>query len=146
MEQSPIPNSSPEDWRLLYQVSAQDVAFFKHQQWLVAYYGLLLFGALIGISKIMADGPSDAERLMLVILAVAALGSCLYMVWNLHQAISEARNRLEAARLRLSQSVAETIGKGTSPGRADVSILLTGVLVSAAFLTIWLLLCRLHAA
>ena len=36
-----------QDWRLIHQLSTQDVAFFKSQQWFVTNYGLLLYAALV---------------------------------------------------------------------------------------------------
>jgi len=41
-----------EELKLLYEVTVKDLEFFKKQQWLVTYYGILVFGGLVTLAKI----------------------------------------------------------------------------------------------
>jgi hypothetical protein len=141
-------NTEQQEWHLIYQVSVQDIAFFKGQQWLVTNYGLLLYAAVVGIASLLRSSLTEAERWVLTALVWAIAGSALYMVWSLDRAIGAARARLAAARDRFTDNVRNTLDaqkQARCTPRADVSVLLTIVLAVAGAIISWLLVCRLHA-
>lgn len=141
-------DTEQQEWHLIYQVSVQDIAFFKGQQWLVTNYGLLLDAAVVGIASLLDSSLTQTERRGLTGLVCGIAVSALYMVWSLHKAVTDARTRLETAGRRFGRNVCKALDDFKQPGstrRAEVSILLTAVLFAAAAVTSWLLLWRLHA-
>jgi len=72
-----------EELRLLYQVSTQDLAFFKQQQWSVTNYVLLLYGAFFGVSQIDALNVASCERFVLCLLATALSVVGILIVYKL---------------------------------------------------------------
>lgn len=83
-----------EELRLLYQVSTQDLAFFKQQQWSVTNYVLLLYGAFFGISQISALKVASCERFVLCLLATALCVVGILLVVMLEKSIKARRDRL----------------------------------------------------
>jgi len=61
---------------MLYQVTVNDLAYFKTQQWLLTYYTLLVFSALVAAARVFKNGPSCVDRAMLIglgfLLAIGA--------------------------------------------------------------------------
>lgn len=140
-------NPEQEEWRLIHQISAQEIDFFKGQQWKISNYGLLLYAAIVGIATLLRCSPTEAERWALSAL-VWIIGACgVYVVWNLHKAIEAQRTRLNVAFDHFSENVRKTLSALNLESRvhADVSVLLTIVLVMGAVITSWLLVCRLQA-
>lgn len=141
-------DTEQQEWRLIYQASVQDIAFFKGQQWRVTNYGLLLFAAVVGIANLRGISLTETVRWVLTALVWAVAGSSLYMVWNLDSAIKNARARLAAALKSFTQNVRNALDdqrQARCTHHADVSVLLTIVLAVAGAITSWLLVCRLPA-
>jgi len=91
-------NKAHDELKLLYQVSVGDLEFFKKQQWLVSYYSILLYGALVALAQRTA-----VEKIVfyLVIGGVALLSSSLLLI--LEHSIGVRRERLEAVREHFSK-------------------------------------------
>ncbi len=82
-----------EELKLLYEVSVKDVEFFKKQQWLVTYYGILVFGALVTLAKI-----TTLENLAFISVAALTFLLCSVLLSTLEHSIGVRRARLEAVR------------------------------------------------
>jgi hypothetical protein len=87
------PEPTPEDWRQEEQIQHANLLYYKSQQWYVANYGFLLFGALLWLS----EGFQLSRWLLLsVISAIAAADA--WVVGDLEAAIGRARDRATEAR------------------------------------------------
>ncbi len=82
-----------EELKLLYEVSVKDLEFFKKQQWLVTYYGILVFGALVALAKI-----TTLEKWVFFSVSVVTLLLCSVLLSTLEHSIGVRRSRLEAVR------------------------------------------------
>lgn len=89
---------SNEELRLLYQTSVTELEFFKRQQWSVTNYALLLYAAIVGITRLLDGDVSSLEKLVLCLVAtiVATLG--VYILFVLNNSIDIRRARLAAIR------------------------------------------------
>jgi hypothetical protein len=93
-----------EELRLLYQVTTQDLAFFKKQQWSVTNYVLLLFGAFFGVSQIDALKVGPCERFVLCLVASALAVVGILLVYKLEKSIKARRDRLNKIRCMFTES------------------------------------------
>lgn len=122
-----------DELMLLYQVTIGDLEFFKKQQWLVAYYCVLLYGALVALARV-----TDLEKLVFCIAVggAASLSSILLLI--LEYSIGVRRDRLEAIRDEFSNEFKKAWKAGKKIADCHVVlifILLT--LISGATLTIF---------
>lgn len=122
----------------LYQVTAQDLTFFKQQQWSVTNYALVLDAGLLGVRQV-AKSLSDPEKLIICIVATGLGILGLYLLRTLERSITARRERLEGVRIRLSQEFrdawrTEAKEKDTSA----VAFLLAAAQVLGAAMLWWL--------
>lgn len=143
-------NTSPggqADWRILWQLSTQDIAFFKSQQWLVTNYGALVYAAILGIFALINDNASQFERWLLAAFAVAGGVACAYVINSLQTAIETARAHVSAAESLVSPDVKKKLDEiarqYATKRRPDVQRLLYAVLLVGGLVTSWLVVCRL---
>lgn len=128
-----------EELHLLYQVSVQDLAFFKGQQWSITNYGLLLYAAIVGIPQIPNICLTPCERLILCLLATALTGSGVFLLWKLERSIKARRDRLK----KIFKTFTNTFclawkSKSKDPDAPTTSILQGSILVIGAGVVWWL--------
>ena len=82
-----------EELKLLYEISVKDIEFFKRQQWLITYYCMLAFGALVGLAKFGA-APRWALISSLIVVGLFAM----VVLAALEYSIEVRRARLKAVR------------------------------------------------
>jgi hypothetical protein len=140
----PGRSQAVEEYHLIAQFAHGEIIFLKGQQWLITNYGLLLYGALVGICALLESPMSSTERCVLAILAAIASVVSIVMVWKLYADISEARSRsrLACQNFSIGQAFPELTKERPFAG-VDVSAMLTGVLIVGVSLTVWLLLWKL---
>ncbi len=128
-----------EELRLLYEVSVADLAFFKQQQWVVANYGVATYVALVAIaSQLLAKPLATWHKVLLSLLALAALLGALGVLCQLQHSIEVRRARLEKVREHFG--TAFRAARDTMPKREDVVLwLLVAVLVAGFAITCWLI-------
>ena len=73
-----------EELRMLYQVTTQDLVFFKQQQWSVAYYALLLYAGIFGIGQI---DKSVIIRFILATITTIIAVFGIIIIWDLENSI-----------------------------------------------------------
>ena len=122
-----------EELKLLYQVTIGDLEFFKKQQWLVTYYCILLYGALLALARI-----TDLEKSLFYVTVggVTFLSSILLLI--LEHSIGVRRDRLEAIRDEFSNEFKKAWKAGKKI--ADCHVVLVFILLtltSGAVLTIF---------
>lgn len=136
-----IEESRKEDdeLRLLYQVTVQDLAFFKQQQWSVTNYGLLLYAAIVGIPQIPNAGVTPCERLVLCLLATALAAGGAYLLYKLERSIKARRDRLSKIRRLFTKAFCLAWrSKYKDPDAPTTSILLGAILIVGAGAVWWL--------
>jgi NhaP-type Na+/H+ or K+/H+ antiporter len=128
-----------EELRLLYQVSTQDLAFFKKQQWSVTNYVLLLYGALIYVSqKDALQVASLFERFVLCLLATALSVVGILLVYKLEKSIKARRDRLKNIRCTFTESFCLAWNsKHKAPDSAAIAYLLYTVMGLGAVFLWW---------
>lgn len=87
-----------EEMHLLYQMSVYEIAFFKQQQWRVTNYGLLIYGVIIAIPKILEYKLATYEYYGLFIVAFAVLTVSWLLLGSLEVSLSKGRARLIKAK------------------------------------------------
>ena len=133
-----------EELRLLYQITASDLAFFKSQQWAVANYTLLVLAALIGVQQLMKSEAYSGERWMLSASAVAVAGAGLYLLSKLEKSISVRHSRLETIRGTFTRGFEFAwAAEGKKDEQVSVVRVLYGAIAGAGALATWLILVRL---
>lgn len=128
-----------EELRLLYQVTVQDLAFFKTQQWSIANYGLLLYAAIVAIPQIPGLWLSRYERLVLCLAVTVLAITGIYLIYKLERSITARRERLiKTRRLFTNAFCVAWRSKYKDPDAPTVSILLRIILVVGAGVVWWL--------
>jgi membrane protein YdbS with pleckstrin-like domain len=95
------------EFRLLYQITADDMKYIRRQQWAITCYTLLLIAAVIGFHDILFH-PAPLEKVILVILAfMIAIAGTLYLI-TLQRKLSEYGNKLVAMMDNFSEVYRET--------------------------------------
>ncbi|QQE87917.1 hypothetical protein [Azotobacter chroococcum] len=137
-----MSNEAAEDLRLLYQVTCQDLAQFKQQQWQVSNYGLLLYGAIVGIAQLIRP-ISDKEAIILLFLIVIIIVSCVFCILKLEKSIKARRDRLKNVRGKLSKELESAWAtQNKEPDSPAISNLLIAALSVGAGVVLWLVLCE----
>ena len=140
-------NIDSSEFLTLYQVSAQEIAFFKEQQWKITNYGLLLYAAVIGIARLFPDFPYALELGLLWALSFLVLIIGIFLVCKLDTALSEARERVSRARRLLSDEFFEaSVGvKKDDPSSAkaqespSLAPLFYGIFIIGFLISTWVL-------
>jgi len=89
---------NPEEMRLLYEVTVNDITYFKTQQWSVTNYVFLLLAAVAYLHQQIGDDLSPVElgALALLIAMVAIAG--LIVLSKLQRSVRVRQSRLDATR------------------------------------------------
>lgn len=89
-----MPNQHTHDeLKLLYEVTAKDLEFFKKQQWLVTYYGILVYGALVTLAKI-----TTLDKWVIFFVSGITFLLCSVLLSTLEHSIGVRKARLCAIR------------------------------------------------
>ena len=105
------------------------------------------YSPLVGVGKLVPT-LTVLDRWLLAGLTVVVGVFSVYMVWSLQNALHAARQRVSKAYENLAEKVRaqlDELDKTLKRTSADVSNLLTSVLVGGGLLAFWLLLCRLES-
>jgi uncharacterized membrane protein len=138
-DKTDLRQKAEEELRLLYQVSVQDLAFFKGQQWLITNYGILLYATLVGIPQIPNLSLKPCERLILCLLATALAGTGVFLLWKLERSINARRDRLRKIFKTFTKSFCLAWkSKYKDPDAPTTSIMLGCILVIGAGAVWWL--------
>ena len=143
MSEAPEPLTGEERTELLalYQVTTQDLAFFKSQQWAITNYALVALAAIAGVTQLERHPPLTCDvRVLLCIAAAVVGGAAAGFLAMLHGSIAERRNRLERVYARLSPAFNEARGnKSRVSAWAMLAPLLLVILVGS-LLVCWVVL------
>jgi hypothetical protein len=142
-QSQPSPPSDHEQSELLalYQVTTQDLAFFKSQQWTLVNYGLLALAAVAAIPQITGLSPNQCVRWALCGVEVLVTFITAWLVWRLHGSIHERRKRLKRVYDRLSDEFRRARGDKKSVSAWEMAMPLQVVLLIALGLSAWVTLC-----
>jgi hypothetical protein len=130
-----------EDLRVLYQVTAQDLVFFKQQQWATTNYVLLVHAALVAVTQSMQAKPVLWEQIGVSLLSGAVGVVGVVLITKLEWSIKARRERLGHVRARLSpefRDAWQTPAKAPdSPGIAWVLVIAMLVGVAIVWWLVW---------
>jgi len=91
-----------EELRLLYSACVSEIDSFKKQQWLATNYGLLLYAAIVSISKLL-DTLNQIEYFALFAAAFGVAACGWYLVGVLADSIQVRRKRLIETRKQFTK-------------------------------------------
>jgi len=135
-----------EELRMLYQITVSDLSYFKTQQWNVTYYALLVEAAFVGVAQVLGAGVTQADRILLSVLAFVSAVSALIVIGKLEKSISVRDARLAAVRETFSAAFQRAWSAQVKPESMIANVLLLrGGIVITTFLTLWLVALRLGA-
>lgn len=137
-----ITNLEHSELLALYQVTAQDLIFFKGQQWNLTNYTSLALAAIVGIAQSLGSTLPSCTRLALSIIASAVFLSALWVLWRLNASIKERQDRLKRLFPNLSERFRNVRGEKTAISATEISIFLTGALCFGVCLVWWLVYFR----
>lgn len=126
-----------EELRLLYQVTIQDLVFFKQQQWSITSYVLLLDTAIIGIPQLPKTDISTCERLLLCILATGLTLAGVYLLWKLEMSIKARRGRLKNIRRLFTKTFCLVWRSEHKAADSPAIAILLGVIIIVGAGIIW---------
>lgn len=95
-----VTSEERADLHVLYQVTAQDLAFFKSQQWSITNYTFLIYAGVVGLDQLLKD--SCITSVLLGVVALSAAASAIYLLRRQEKSIEGRRARLTFIRGRLS--------------------------------------------
>ena len=75
--------------RLAYQSALEDIRFFKRQQWIVTNYTVLIYGAIIAVSRVVKSAGNEWFTYITGIIALLSL----LLIIQLQCSTQKARNR-----------------------------------------------------
>ena len=125
---------SQEQALAVFNHAAQEIRFFKGQQWLVTNYALITYGALAATPQLIDDTclKAVASALCAAVVALPA-GAAGWVLYSLDEALDKERRRMDKARCKLPM-----VAKLHANGRVDGSVIwiLRGAVVVGALLAI----------
>jgi len=96
-------STAHQELLMLYQVTVNDLSYFKRQQWSVANHCFLLFAALAGASRLIGESLSFADFAVLTFLIVCVATVGIVVIKKLQNSIDVRDARLKAVRDELSE-------------------------------------------
>ena len=93
-----------EELRLLYQITAGDLTYFKTQQWAVTNYTLLLFAGVVGVAQMLKPDLSILDRAILCVLTIGVAISSLVILAKLQKSVGVRQSRLDSIRSKFSDA------------------------------------------
>ncbi len=91
---TPVTDRAHSELLALQHSLVTDIAFYKQQEWQAANYGLLLYAAILGAAKLAGPKLSTVEYAALWLLALTVMLVGLYIVQDLHRALTHRRSLL----------------------------------------------------
>jgi hypothetical protein len=105
MSDEKISNHIHNELIALQNLAASDIRFYKEQEWKVCNYGLLLYGAIIAIPKLVVSGLNCGEYYFLAGLTTMTLVSGIYLIREMSKPLAKGRDRLSELRKHFDQEV-----------------------------------------
>jgi hypothetical protein len=137
-------DSTPDEIRLLYEVTVADLTYFKTQQWAVTNYGLLLLAAIVGAAQFLKPAPNQWERIVLGVLALLVASAASTVLWKLQRSVRVRQARLNAARSCFGREFkAAWLAESKGPEYVHSVYFLQGAVWIAWALCAWLVILRL---
>ena len=102
--------SEKSDLRLLYQISVDDIAFFKQQQWRVTNYAVISYVAVVAAASIARNAEHFLdvfEKPVMGALVVAVVFGAIYAIRSLGRSLQGARDCVDEIRPHLSPAFRE---------------------------------------
>jgi len=136
-----LDKNTDEYIRLAYQAALEDMRFFKRQQWIVTNYTVLIYGAIIAVSRVI---KSAGNEWFTYITGIIALLSFLLII-QLHCSTQKARNRRNAIKERIPKDMTNLLFGGATGRCAEfldqysVVGLLAIVIIGGSILSVWVL-------
>jgi hypothetical protein len=135
-----------DELSLLYSSCVSEIISFKSQQWHTTNYGILLYVAVISISKLMRP-TGCVEWILLYALPVIILVAGLYMIHTLFDSIHTRRKRLTEIRKHASDNFMVAWGCGKPreqvvddpDQKLKLSWFLYSIFVLGFLVTVWVL-------
>ena len=140
-ETSELKGDDREELRLLYSSSANEIAFFKQQQWIVTNYAVAIQASVFAIGHLIGADLQNWERWLLVLIVGATAISGLFILFLLHASIGVRRTRLR--RVRASFGKPFRCAWHVPKQRDCVSFFLVFSQLVAAALASWLVICHI---
>lgn len=137
--ESTMSDEERQELLALYQVTTQDLAFFKSQQWTLLNYTLVGFAALAGIVHLEYVAATDSIKYLLCIAAFVVCGIGFWVEGHLHGSIEERRDRLERVFLKLSDAFKEARGNKPKVSAKEMLIFIRIVIVTGFLLACWVI-------
>jgi hypothetical protein len=134
-----ISESEHQDLLVLYQVTAQDQAFFKSQQWTLTNYALVAFAAIVGIPQLAGVILTRCSQLALSIGAILIAISAMWVIYRLKQSIEERRKRLGRIYVKLSNEFRMARGNKPKVSANEMLIFLYVLIFLGLVIALWLL-------
>lgn len=134
--------NSDEYIRLSFQTALEDIRFFKKQQWLITNYTVLIYGAIVTVSRLVKLDQNNLLIYVPLIIGLASLGIISLIQYSMHK----ARNRKKAAIQKLPRNTKHLFSEESTSRiinffeRYSVFGLLFAVISFGCFLSMWLLL------
>jgi hypothetical protein len=135
----PISDAERSELLALYQVTTQDLAFFKSQQWSLTNYGLLALAAIVGIPQVSNLEITSCIAISLSVIAVSVTLLTGFLLWRLHGSIKERRDRLKRVYARLSDEFRKARGEKKSVRPWEMLLPMLVVLALALVLSVWVI-------
>ena len=129
--------------RLAYQSALEDIRFFKRQQWIVTNYTVLIYGAIIAVSRVIKSAGNEWFTYITGIIALLSL----LLIIQLQSSTQKARNRKDAVKERIPKDMTNLLfGEPASRcaeflDQYSVVGLLAIVIIGGSILSVWVLSC-----
>lgn len=136
--------NSGEEFRLQYQISANQVRLLKEQQWRISHYAILLFIAIWGVFTILKpdDGDiSSAHTIVLITLLIVILLATLAILLKLQCSLIQSRRESNTCWDNFTPTFKRYIGASSVDFCHDLSVLavLFGAILIGFGLDVWLI-------
>jgi hypothetical protein len=89
----------------LQNLAANDIRFYKEQQWKVCNYALLIYGAIIAIPKLIVSELECGEYYFLVGVCTLTLVSGIYLIHEMSIPLAKGRDRLSELRKHFDKEI-----------------------------------------
>lgn len=126
---------------MLYQITVEDLAYFKSQQWTLTNHAFLLLASILGIRELLMKPIAKWENYILIFLALTISAAAIIILNKLQESIVVRQARLDAAREKLGLEFYSTwAAKNKSKEYIHAIYILRGALIAGGIIVCWLLL------
>jgi hypothetical protein len=105
MDEQKSPSIAVAEWLSYHQTLIEDIKFAKSQQWRLAYYVLLLQGAIIGLSKTLPTHNVTIIILSMATLFIAIFGT--YFLLKFQNDMTRYRSNIKKVRSKFPSDLKE---------------------------------------